>query len=133
MKEIKIEIPEGYEIDINKSSLTDGNIVFKKKENTLPTTNKEAVKFLPEICYYIDNRGEITKTVNYRKDPSTIATKELAEALETTTSFLIDGTYTVTYEADTIELVKHFNSIYKKEIRKIAIEQLRLLTMVAAE
>lgn len=48
--EMKIQIPEGYEIDTNKSSLTDGNIVFKKKETKLPTTNEEAAQFLPNIC-----------------------------------------------------------------------------------
>ena len=77
---MKIQIPEGYEIDTNKSSLTDGNIVFKKKETILPTTNEEAVKFLPETCYYIDSFGEIAQTVDYRDDPNTIVTKELAEA-----------------------------------------------------
>lgn len=34
MKEIKIQIPEGYEgIDEEKSNLSEGKIVFKKKEN----------------------------------------------------------------------------------------------------
>lgn len=81
MKEIKFEIPEGYEIDTNKSSFKDGNIVLKKKENTLPTTNEEAVEFLPEICYYIDSDGEIDTADDYnREDPNTIVTKELAEA-----------------------------------------------------
>ena len=81
MKEIKFEIPEGYEIDTNKSSFKDGNIVLKKKENTLPTTNEEAVEFLPETCYYIDDAGEIYQTVDdYRNDPNIIVTKELAEA-----------------------------------------------------
>ena len=79
--EIKIQIPEGCEIDMIKSSLTDGNIVFKKKENTLPTTNEEAVEFLPETCYYIDSDGQIdTAEDYYREDPNTIVTKELAEA-----------------------------------------------------
>ena len=81
MKEIKFEIPEGYEIDTNKSSFKDGNIALKKKENTLPTTNEEAVEFLPETCYYIDSGGEIdTSDDYYREDPNTIATQELAEA-----------------------------------------------------
>ena len=80
-KEIKIQIPEGFEIDTNKSSLTEGKIIFKKKENSLPTTNEEAVEFLPEECYYIDPRGDITIADDCdREDPNTIATKELAEA-----------------------------------------------------
>lgn len=56
--------------------------------------------------------------------------KELAVALGTTTSFLIDGNEAVTYKEETVELVGLFNSISKEEVRKIAIEQLRLLTKI---
>ena len=56
--------------------------------------------------------------------------KELAVALGTTTSFLIDGNEAVTYKEETVELVALFNSISKEEVRKIAIEQLRLLTKI---
>ena len=77
---MKIQIPEDYEIDTNKSSLTDGNIVFKKKETKLPITNEEAVEFLPETCYYISNNGDIDITEKCREDLNVIATKELAEA-----------------------------------------------------
>lgn len=78
--EIKIEIPEGYEIDTNKSSFKDGNIVFKKKENTLLITNEEAAEFLPEICCYISNTGVINQIANYKEDLNTILIKEMAEA-----------------------------------------------------
>lgn len=79
-KEIKIQIPEGLEIDTDKSSLTEGKIIFKKKQNSLPTTNEEAVKFLPETCYYINNNGDIAISEHCREDLNVIATKELAEA-----------------------------------------------------
>ena len=56
--------------------------------------------------------------------------KELAVALDTTSSYLIDGTVEMEYEAETAEMVSLFNSINKEEIRKIAIEQLRLLSKI---
>ena len=80
MKKIKIQIPEGYEIDTDNSSLIDGDIAFKRKENTLPTTNEEAVEFLPEICCYIGTYGKIEETDCDKECLNTIATKELAEA-----------------------------------------------------
>ena len=59
--------------------------------------------------------------------------KELAVALGTTSSFLIDGNEAVTYKEETVELVSLFNSISKEEVRKIAIEQLRLLTRIHSQ
>lgn len=54
MKELKIEIPDGYEIDEEKSSFT--NIVFKKKVIKLPKTWEEFCEQNPsKIEYYIDN------------------------------------------------------------------------------
>jgi hypothetical protein len=37
-KETKIEIPEGYEIDLEKSNIADGSIVFKEIKTVLPKT-----------------------------------------------------------------------------------------------
>ena len=100
---------------------------IKKRRNDLGLSQENLAEKLftskQMISSYENNKTELKVQI----------VKELAVALETTTSFLIDGTDTVTYEVETTELVKLFNSIYKKEIRKIAIEQLRLLTMVAAE
>ena len=59
--------------------------------------------------------------------------KELAIELGTTSSFLIDGNEAVTYKEETVELVGLFNSISKEEVRKIAIEQLRLLTRIHSQ
>jgi transcriptional regulator with XRE-family HTH domain len=59
--------------------------------------------------------------------------KELAVALGTTSSFIIDGIVAVTYEEETAELVSLFDSINKVEVRKIAIEQLRLLTRINSQ
>jgi tRNA A22 N-methylase len=43
-KEIKITIPEGYEIDKQKSTFE--KIVFKKKDNKYPKTWKECIEKL---------------------------------------------------------------------------------------
>jgi hypothetical protein len=36
MKDLKIEVPEGYEIDLEKSDLGNGVVKFKRKETKLP-------------------------------------------------------------------------------------------------
>ena len=55
MKEINIEIPEGYIIDKENSSLDKGTIAFKKKD-TLPNTWEEYYNSLSkERKYVIDN------------------------------------------------------------------------------
>lgn len=56
-KEIKIEIPEGYEIDKEKSTFV--KIVFKKKEKIINTWDN---LHLIEGCY-IGSKGEI---INYK-------------------------------------------------------------------
>jgi hypothetical protein len=77
-KEIRIECPEGYEIDKEKSTFE--HIVFKVKENSLPKTWEE-LKSIPG--WAITNSSEIW---NYKHVTSTHMnkalwpTKELAEA-----------------------------------------------------
>jgi len=82
MKQINLEIPENHEIDLEKSSLGEGRIIFKKKEIKLPTTNEECVIYLPNTCYYIDNEGYIFEQVGiYNKaGKNTLTTEEYAEA-----------------------------------------------------
>ncbi len=82
-KEIKITIPEGYEIDKQKSTFE--KIVFKKKDNKYPKTWKECIYNLmnleTEFCYITEHSGfkEIKNcyinTENYNLLPS----KEIAE------------------------------------------------------
>jgi len=56
MKEIKIQIPEGYEgIDEGKSNLAEGKIVFKKKEETSWRYNKNAIL----SGYYVTSEADI--------------------------------------------------------------------------
>ena len=82
MKQINLEIPENHEIDLEKSSLKEGKIVFKKKKIKLPTTDKECVPYLPETCYYIGACGDIMDIQgdSTKEDKNTLTSKEYAEA-----------------------------------------------------
>jgi hypothetical protein len=78
-KEINISIPEGYEIDKDKSTFT--KIVFKKIENKLPMSFDHII--IPE--YYIISNGVVIKSSyeNIRGNATTgniYPTKEYAEA-----------------------------------------------------
>lgn len=80
-KEIKIEIPEGYEIDEGKSSFT--KIVFKKIEKKLPQSFEDLEVI--EGGWYIDLEGDIreikTQLRSYTNTCNGVyPTKELAEA-----------------------------------------------------
>ena len=97
---------------------------IKKRRNDLGLSQEELAEKLftskQMISAYENNKTELKLQI----------VKELAVALGTTTSFLIDGNEAVTYKEETVELVGLFNSISKEEVRKIAIEQLRLLTKI---
>lgn len=57
MKEIKIQIPEGYEgIDEEKSNFTEGKIVFKKKEVTPWIKESHTI-----YGYFVNNAAEIQR------------------------------------------------------------------------
>ena len=78
-KEFKIQVPEGYEIDKEKSTFE--KIVFKKVERELPTRWEELdiVKgFYVDSLSNIDKTGEETCAEEYRRN--TFPTKEEAEA-----------------------------------------------------
>ena len=97
---------------------------IKKRRNDLGLSQEELAEKLftskQMISAYENNKTELKLQI----------VKELAVALGTTTSFLIDGNEAVTYKEETVELVGLFNSISKEEVRKIGIEQLRLLTKI---
>lgn len=81
MEQFKIHIPEGQEIDLDKSNLTKGDIFFKKKEIKLPTTNKECGEFFKEGGYYIDINGSILPCTGFTGvDKNFIRTREYAYA-----------------------------------------------------
>lgn len=50
MEEIKIQIPEGHEIDLEKSNLAEGKVVFKKKGETPWKDERHAI-----TGFYIDD------------------------------------------------------------------------------
>ena len=97
---------------------------IKKRRNDLGLSQENLAEKLftskQMISSYENNKTELKVQV----------VKELAVALGTTSSFLIDGNEAVTYKEETAELVALFNCINKEEVRKIAIEQLRLLTRI---
>ena len=97
---------------------------IKKRRNDLGLSQEDLAEKLftskQMISVYENNKTELKVQI----------VKELAVALDTTTSFLINGTVAVEYEEETAELVSLFNSLHKEEIRKIAIEQIRLLTQI---
>lgn len=97
---------------------------IKKRRNNLGLSQEELAEKLftskQMISVYENNKTELKVQV----------VKELAVALDTTSSYLIDGTVEMEYESETAEMVSLFNSINKEEIRKIAIEQLRLLSKI---
>lgn len=60
-KEVKIEIPEGYEIDKEKSTFE--KIVFKKKENTKPRSWGEYCNNFKGELFYFGNRNSIESVI----------------------------------------------------------------------
>lgn len=80
-KEIKINVPEGYEVD--KENSTFECIKFKpiKKELTYKDVAEEL--FGDDICFYIDRRGEIvfTEHLAAKEDKNNAITKKQLERL----------------------------------------------------
>lgn len=80
-KEIKIKVPEGYEID--KENSTFECIKYKpvKKELTCKDVTEEL--FGDDICFYIDKRGEIvfTEHLAAKEDKNNATTKKQLERL----------------------------------------------------
>lgn len=71
--ELKIEVPQGFEIDKDKSTFE--KIVFKEIENKLPMSVEE----IPNRNWYIAAKSEI-KQLNTAYDKNNLSTKERAEA-----------------------------------------------------
>lgn len=66
MNSINLEIPKGYEVDLEKSNLVEGNIMFKEIRNR-PTTDAGCVPFLPETCYVMDTSGMLLQVPETRR------------------------------------------------------------------
>lgn len=83
MKELKIEVPQGYEIDKEKS--TFDKIIFKKIENKLPKTWEEFCRQTRvRTEYFITNNSCIasieSRNREYNNDKNFLSSKEDAEA-----------------------------------------------------
>lgn len=81
MKEVKIQIPEGYEgIDEEKSNLEEGKIVFKKKEVTPWRYNRNAIL----SGYYVTSEADIVdieKLLNVSNAWNVFVTKKQAKSM----------------------------------------------------
>lgn len=83
-KELKIEIPEGYEID--KEQSTFERIVFKKKEPKLPESWEDFCSITKKEGYYMDTCSGISQTsllktpMSCSSDRNLLSTKEDCEA-----------------------------------------------------
>lgn len=79
-KVLKIEIPEGYEVDREKSTFE--KIVFKPKKESYNDVCKEL--FLDKLGYFCNRRGEIEYTTlddYYYKDISNCTSEKQAKKL----------------------------------------------------
>lgn len=78
-KELKIEIPEGYEVD--KENSTFEKIIFKKVEEKLTYEKIVEKLFQYEEHYYISGDGDIMKSYSGWSCPNTASTKHQLEKL----------------------------------------------------
>lgn len=81
-KEIKIKVPEGYEIDKENSTFECIKFKLIKKELTYKKDVTEEL-FGDDICFYIDRRGEIvfTEHLAAKEDKNNATTKKQLERL----------------------------------------------------
>lgn len=83
-KELKIEIPEGYEID--KEQSTFERIVFKKKEAELPESWEDFCSITKKEGYYLDpfsavsHISSLKSPMSCSKDRNLLSTQEDCEA-----------------------------------------------------
>lgn len=81
MKQIKIECPEGHEIDLEKSNLSIGEIFFKPIKSALPTKWEDFDKKI-DGWFINDNSNiiEVKSLPSINDNKNIWPTKELAEA-----------------------------------------------------
>ena len=80
MEQLNIEIPKGLEIDLERSSLKDGVIVFKEKEVTEVKSWEELKKI---EGYFVDTHSIVNyfaKSIKYELNKNVFPTKEDAES-----------------------------------------------------
>ena len=87
MKTYVIKAPEGFEaVETTVGGVTSISFIPKVVEKKLPINLNQSISYLPEICYYIDDKGSI---MDFEKkqvadttlaDPNILTSKEYAEA-----------------------------------------------------
>lgn len=87
METYVIKAPEGFEAVAKVvGGVTSISFIPKVVEKKLPTNLNQSISYLPEICYYIDDKGSI---MDFEKkqvadttlaDPNILTSKEYAEA-----------------------------------------------------
>lgn len=106
MKELKIEVPQGFEIDKEKS--TFGKIVFKEIENKLPMSVEE----IPNRNWYIDAIGGIKEIFNC-EHINQLSTKERAQAFLALIQLVeLRDAYNDDWEADFTDINQMKYTIY---------------------
>lgn len=82
MKELNIQVPEGYEVDKEKSTFE--KIIFKKIETKLPKTWEEFCKqnSVNNPEYYINGYSEIKKVIDYPRDRGSHVDRNLLSTIE---------------------------------------------------
>ena len=88
MKELNIQVPEGYEVDKEKSTFE--KIIFKKIETKLPKTWEEFCKqnSVNNPEYYISGYSEITKIPDFPRDRGSYVDRNLLSTIEDTKKHL---------------------------------------------
>ena len=87
MKTYVIKAPEGFEaVETTVDGVTNISFIPKVVEKKLPINLNQSISYLPEICYYMDDKGSI---MDFEKknvadatlaDPNILTSKEYAEA-----------------------------------------------------
>ena len=87
MKTYVIKAPEGFEaVETTVDGVTNISFIPKVVEKKLPINLNQSISYLPETCYYIDDKGSI---MDFEKkqvadatlaDPNILTSKEYAEA-----------------------------------------------------
>ena len=87
MKELNIQVPEGYEVDKEKSTFE--KIIFKKIEIKLPKTWEEFCEqnSVNNPEYYINGYSEIKKVIDYPRDRGSHVDRNLLSTIEDTEKY----------------------------------------------
>lgn len=128
MKELKIEIPNGYEIDKEKSTFE--KIIFKSLENNYPKTWKECIKKLNNMIekfYWINGCSTISKRLGPIIDP-TSSHYSLLPSEKDAARFLILQKLWTCRKAYIGNWKPHWNDGIEKYVIKVVIDDLTIIS-----